>query len=236
MLRRYTFLAGLLLGLTCTIQATSPQKTRPRDFAASPNPHVRLFAYILQKAVWPTPRVYVCWENLTAAHAADATRVQQAITGSWQKESALQFIGWQACTPKSAGIRIHIEDVKNDGPHTLGLGQALAGKPKGMTLNFTFQNWSQSCATDREYCIKAIAVHEFGHAIGFAHEQNRPDPPMECQLLKQGTDGDRMLTTYDEHSVMNYCNQKYNNNGDLSLLDKQAVREVYGAPKPAPAN
>jgi hypothetical protein len=46
----------------------------------------------------------------------------------------------------------------------------------------------------------------------------------------QGTDGDNtLLTPYDPHSVMNYCNQKYNNDGQLSDLDKQAVQQLYGA-------
>jgi len=82
----------------------------------------------------------------------------------------------------------------------------------------------------REYCIKGIAVHEFGHALGFAHEQNRSDTPGECRQLKQGTSGDVLLTPYDPRSVMNYCNPKYNNDGMLSALDIAAVRELYGEP------
>ena len=84
-----------------------------------------------------------------------------------------------------------------------------------------------------DYCIKAIAVHEFGHAIGFAHEQNRPDTPGECQQPKQGENGDLLLTPYDPNSVMNYCNQKYNNDGKLSPLDIGAVQKLYGKP-PSP--
>jgi hypothetical protein len=45
----------------------------------------------------------------------------------------------------------------------------------------------------------------------------------------QGTSGDNtMLTPYDPNSVMNYCNKKYNNDGELSDLDKQAVEQLYG--------
>ena len=97
-----------------------------------------------------------------------------------------------------------------------------------MVLNFEFKKWSQSCASMKENCVKAITVHEFGHALGFAHEQNRFDAPGEYQQLKRGTSGDLLLTPYDPRSVMNYCNPKYNNDGMLSTLDIAAVREIYG--------
>ena len=34
----------------------------------------------------------------------------------------------------------------------------------------------------QECCVKKIALHEFGHALGFYHEEERPDlyPPQDC--------------------------------------------------------
>jgi hypothetical protein len=230
---RHTVLAGLLLISACGVKAGNQREGHP-NYAASRNPHIRLFAWFWKQARWENRRIHVCWENAAPEHAAATALVRQSVEQTWQKESALQFFGWDACPARSAGIRIRIED---SGPHTLGLGKALARVSRGMTLNFTFQNWSPSCAAEREYCIKSIAVHVFGHAIGFAQEQNRPNAPGECRLLKQGPDGDLMMTPYDKSSVMNYCNPKYNNDGALSALDIQAVREVYGAPaNPTPAN
>ncbi len=191
------------------------------------------YGYVLRSAVWTFPRgeeqtIFVCWENAEQRFAEQMRWVREAVEGTWQKHSALSFRGWGPCAPRNAGIRIRIAD---EGPHVKRLGRHIDAMPGGMVLNFTYESWGgEVCRKSREYCIRAIAVHEFGHAIGFAHEQNRFDAPGECQLRKQGTSGDVLLTPYDAGSVMNYCNKRYNNDGQLSPIDVVSVQRVYCRP------
>jgi hypothetical protein len=226
MCRVFSVLTIVAMGATACVASVKVEQT-DSNYSASANPHIRLFANVLQDAVWLNRAIFVCWENLSQAYAPQADAVRAAVAGTWEKESSVRFVGWQACAADNAGVRVRIDDA---GPHTKRLGRRLDRLPNGMVLNFEFKNWNLTCADTKPFCIRVIAVHEFGHALGFAHEQNRFDAPGECQQLKQGTTGDLLLTPYDPMSVMNYCNAKYNNNGALSDLDVKAVREIYGAP------
>jgi hypothetical protein len=103
--------------------------------------------------IWTSRNIPVCWENPTNNFTNETNWVRSSVTNSWQNVSLTNFQGWGTCNSGSGGIRIRIND---EGPHVKRLGSGLNGFPDGMVLNFTFNNWDQSCRADRERCIRVI--------------------------------------------------------------------------------
>jgi len=184
------------------------------------------FGYVLTAAKWLTYEIPVCWEDPADSLPADRALVQQAIKDSWGAKSKVRFTEWDRCQPNEKGVHIAVRD---EAPQALALGRKLSGRPRGLTLNFAMTLWRpQHCALDeRDKCIRATAIHEFGHVLGFSHEQNRADRPDWCKEAPQGANGDYFATVYDPNSIMNYCNVNWTGQGGLSKLDIEAVNKVY---------
>ena len=174
------------------------------------SPSIIPLIYVNKPAIWPTSFIPVCWENPTPKDEIERLWVQSAVVIYWGYGGYVQFLGWQDCNVghdyKSFAIRIRISDER---AHTTpGLGISTSR----MVLNFSFKNWNTGCdSSRRQDCIMVDAAHEFGHALGFAHEQNRSDAPIDCQKLAQGSSGTETLGEFDWASIMNYCNPELNN-------------------------
>ena len=184
-------------------------------------------SYPIKSTLWHSNTISVCWDNPSPQFSALMDTVREAIKQSWEKYSLVSFTDWCPSTQKDCDIHIFISD---EAPYTVAIGNQLKNKPKGMVLNFSFSKWNQEGNKDKIACLKADAVHQFGHALGFAHEQFRDDCPLvDCLGKEPVTGGDWYVSICDINSVMNNCNPKNNSNGQLSKSDIEALHYMYGS-------
>jgi hypothetical protein len=136
----------------------------------------------------------------------------------------VRFTGWEGC--KNGGdVSIRSDDVRPN---------AQLGRPGGrVVLNLGFGgNPSWQCTVNREECLRRVAVHEFGHVLGFEHEQTRPDTVahtcwgFENDSGNASTGNGISIGVWDLDSVMNYCNPGAR--GELSPTDIEGLQKYYG--------
>ena len=148
----------------------------------------------------------------------------------------MTFVDWTTCPAYDfdnpyLGIRLAVVSGQ---PITRQAGEAGIRWRSNVQLNLDFQSWSPNCYLSRplETCVKTVAVHEFGHLLAFAYEQDRPDLPQECkdQGLSTGWTDGVVFGPWDANSVMNYCNPVWMGLGELSSIDISMVQKYYGKP------
>jgi hypothetical protein len=154
---------------------------------------------------------------------------QEAIEESWGRVANLRFVGYGQCAERfswllSGWVTIYWGDWY----------QSVGGyrTDKWTRMSLARPNVSGQSKADFQKFVR----HEMGHALGFAHEKDRPDKPAMwgtgglCGYSVQTGTG--WTEVYDAASIMNfsYCNEAAA--GVLTPYDIYGVQRVYGR-KPA---
>lgn len=148
-------------------------------------------------------------------------------TYGWSAVANVQFTGWGACgssAPASGAVRLHFAHGTNG-------NTAILGKRASAFTDVTLVD----DGTDQHYTYEVL--HEFGHALAWDHEQQRPDnwpngtsnPERFCNQNQSGQSSDPGGTYrtgyYDTQSIMSYCTGWA---WQLSPGDVAGVQGAYG--------
>jgi len=137
--------------------------------------------------------------------------VMEAVARSWTQATGLRFTGWGQCTEPRTPRTINI--ARNTGCSNGGATTTLENR---IDMNICADSWDH-----------VHFIHEFGHALGFAHEFRRPDfPRAGCSFESIIEGGDYLHTIPDPSSTLDatYCN----NNPELSYFDISGAQNLWG--------
>lgn len=211
-----------------------------------------------------TDRIPVCWIDPENDAINGRQIVIQAINDSWAKYIGKTFEWNDKCRSidqvKEPEIRIFIDPnpvrsfssigtyswIRSNGkwifPDSSIDKDMVTNNPEWRThtMYLSFGHY-YFYVTDKEKALRFTAIHEFGHALGFLHEQTANNVPESCleRLEQLGSNRNErkivedaygsfgiFYTDYDADSIMNYCRPDLFKD-ELSQRDIFAVQSIY---------
>jgi hypothetical protein len=143
-----------------------------------------------------------------------------AIDVTWQAVQLVDFVPRNGCAPGALPIHYN-QTTTNMGQPNGGYSAGLGATTASIEMNADFLGDTFEWGANTYHTF--TAAHEMGHALGFRHEQDRPDA--SCTIGVDSTPGGIELTAYDPNSIMNYCNSQ---GTQLTALDIAGFQRAYG--------
>ena len=197
----------------------------------------------------------VCWQNPGDAaplpgetnRTSGAQRrewVRRALKHSWERSARVIFVGWDECQdeahavppPHTFGPRrpdpsdenLKILITSSGGGQNPGHGSWGDHQIDGIRLNL-----HSTCGGSLQTCIEFLSIHEFGHALGFYHGEERSDWPQIPGCPQQSypptypwwpPPTELLYGEPDPDSIMSYCAGYVT---ELSPKDVAGVQAIY---------
>jgi Ricin-type beta-trefoil lectin domain len=203
--------------------------------------------WVATSELWSSPLINVCLESSAIPYTTEVGWLQSALSQTWEAVSNVVFTWSGACTPNQSGIHLSVGNGSSTGRGggfvavQLDFTFSLPGTNIQFPLNaqyFPNDTTPPFHCTDstaqRQKCISVMGVHEFGHALGWLHEQDNPSATTPCEIAtKTGQTNGLPLWAVDEQSIMSYCSPVYRDiiwPWTLSPGDTEGTQAIYGAP------
>ena len=188
--------------------------------------------------------IKVCWENpnstalgtTSAARAAYRDARREAIEQSYGRFARINFWGWEACQTNDPGLHVYICTSITDPVCAAQNGASQANNPSTGISGYPGLNGTRNGVRLQKNHGPSIIVHEFGHALGFYHEEEIPGAATGtggCGQQSYPNANPIQYGAYDRDGIMSYCSPPttppYLSSNDIAAIQRAYGRHISGS-------